>query len=170
MWWCRGARWAKTPRTPTKMLFSFDGDQGFFEITSIVLTDINTWNIVGFWFMKRIKPLWRANKNESIKRKCATISTDRNIASVTKKILFLLTKFCWSVSKDFTCVNPTNVQDIRLHFKSLLVVTKAVTKYSCAKFAKHFPALTAIKKTTTVYRQQIHKFEQNTKKNSQLLI
>lgn len=31
----------KTPRTPTKMLFSFDGDQGFFEITSIVLTDIN---------------------------------------------------------------------------------------------------------------------------------
>lgn len=31
----------KTPRTPTKMLFSFDGDQDFFEITSIVLTDIN---------------------------------------------------------------------------------------------------------------------------------
>lgn len=76
------------------------------------------------------------------------------------------------MSKDFTCVNPTNVQDIRLHFKSLLVITKAVTKYSCAKLAKHFPALTAIlKKKTRVYRQQIHKFEQNRKKkNSQLLI
>lgn len=50
------------------------------------------------------------------------------------------------MSKDFTCVNPTNVQDIRLHFKSLLVITKAVTKYSCAKLAKYFPALTAILK------------------------
>lgn len=50
----------------------------------------------------------------------------------------------------------------------MLFVTKAVTKYSCAKLAKPFYCIsiqyiTAIK-TPMVYRQQIYIFEQTTQK------